>query len=305
MGNQSVQLAGKSQPRANGLKLRNRTAKAVHIFRRWPIIPAAILLLVIVAAIFAPLLTPHDPNVGDFRNTFAPPMWQEGGSISHPLGTDEVGRDVLARIIYGGRVSLMVATSVLISGLTLGMVIGVVAGYFGGNVDEIIMRIVDFTLGIPFILVAVAVVVVYGSSVSLIIILLVIFSWGGFARQARVMTLSLKTMDYVYFAKIAGASTPRILIKHILPGIVNTMTVLASLAIGGLILTEATLSFLGVGVPKPNASWGLMVSGGRAYIRDSWWLVVMPGTAIALVVFSINFIGDWLRDRFDPRLRQL
>ena len=278
------------------------TARAL---RRWPIVPFAILFLVVFSAIFAPLLTPYDPTHGNLREIFVPPMWQEGGSSSHPLGTDEVGRDVLARIIYGGRVSLMVASAVLISGMTLGIAIGVVAGYFGGNFDELIMRIVDFTLGIPFILVAVAVVVVYGSSVSLIISLLIIFSWGGFARQARAITLSLKTMDYVAYARVAGASVPRIMIRHILPGIVNTMTVLASLAIGGLILTEATLSFLGVGVPKPNPSWGLMVSGGRAYIRDSWWLVMMPGMAITLVVFSVNFIGDWLRDRFDPRLRQL
>ncbi|MEX0762666.1 MAG: ABC transporter permease [Dehalococcoidia bacterium] len=211
----------------------------------------------------------------------------------------------MTRVIHGGRITLIVATTVLLSGLILGTTLGLTAGYIGGQVDELIMRIVDFTLAFPFILVAVAVVVVFGASVPLIIILLVIFGWGGFARQARAMTLSLKTADYVAISRIAGASTPRILFRHILPGIMNTMMVLASLAVGGVILAEATLSFLGVGVPRPNPAWGLMVSSGRDYIRDAWWLVVMPGVAIFAVVFSINFLGDWLRDRFDPRLRQL
>lgn len=280
----------------------NRT---LHVGRRWPVLPIVVLAVVIVAAIFAPLLTPHDPTIGNLRDRFTPPMWQEGGTSRYPLGTDENGRDILTRVIHGGRITLIVATTVLLSGLILGTTLGLTAGYIGGQVDELIMRIVDFTLAFPFILVAVAVVVVFGASVPLIIILLVIFGWGGFARQARAMTLSLKTADYVAISRIAGASTPRILFRHILPGIMNTMMVLASLAVGGVILAEATLSFLGVGVPRPNPAWGLMVSSGRDYIRDAWWLVVMPGVAIFAVVFSINFLGDWLRDRFDPRLRQL
>ncbi|MBI4658709.1 MAG: ABC transporter permease, partial [Verrucomicrobia bacterium] len=171
--------------------------------------------------------------------------------------------------------------------------------------DELLMRFVDFTHAIPFILVAIVVVVVFGSSLALILILLIVFTWGGFARQARAATLSLKTQDYVAMAKIAGASPIRIIVRHILPGIFSTMMVLASLAVGGLILAEATLSFLGVGIPKPAPAWGLMVADGRQFLRDAWWVAMMPGIAIFATVFSVNFLGDWMRDRFDPRLRQL
>jgi peptide/nickel transport system permease protein len=167
------------------------------------------------------------------------------------------------------------------------------------------MRFVDFTLAVPFILVALVTVTVFGSSLTLILILLIMFTWGGFARQARGLALSLKSSDYVALARIAGASPQRIILRHILPGTVSTIMVVASVAVGSLILTEATLSFLGVGIPKPAPAWGLMVADGRRFLRDAWWVSTMPGVAIFATVFSVNFLGDWMRDRFDPRLRQL
>jgi peptide/nickel transport system permease protein len=279
--------------------------RTLYVFRNWPVLPMAIVVLIVLASIFAPLLTAHDPVSGDLAKRLTPPMWESGGSKTYPFGTDENGRDILTRLIYGSRISLMVASTVLVSGLIIGSVIGLTAGYFGGNIDEFLMRLVDFTLAIPFILVAISVVVIMGSSVVVIISLLVVFTWGGFARYTRALTLALKTMDYVAYARATGASTPRIILRHILPGTFNLLMVLASLQVGNLILTEATLSFLGVGVPKPNPSWGLMVSSGRQYLQIAWWLTTMPGLAIFLTVFSVNFIGDWVRDRLDPKLRQI
>lgn len=277
----------------------------LHRMRRWPVLPVVVLALFGFTAVFAPLLSPHDPVRGNLRDRMIPPAWQQGGTSEYLLGTDANGRDILSRIIHGSRISFIVASTVLAAGLIVGMTIGLVAGYMGGNVDEFLMRIVDFTLAVPFILVAIAVIVVFGSSLILIISLLIIFTWGGFARQARAATLSLKTQDYVAVAKVMGASPLRIIIRHILPGILSTMMVLASLAVGTLILTEATLSFLGVGIPKPAPAWGLMVADGRQVLRDAWWIAVLPGIAIFLTVFSVNFLGDWLRDRLDPRLRQI
>lgn len=273
-------------------------------FRRWPVIPAAIVLVLSVAAVFAPLLAPADPTKGTLKNRNLPPAWFAEGTSDHLLGTDPLGRDLLSRIIYGSRISLMVAAIVLTFGAIGGTLLGLISGWFGGQVDEIAMRFVDFTYATPFILVALVVVIVLGQSLAVIIALLVIFSWNSFARQVRGETLKLKTEAYVDMARIAGASTPHILWRHLLPGVVNTVLVLVSLRVGSLILTEATLSFLGVGVPPPTPAWGLMVSDGRDYIDTAWWVTVFPGAAILLTVLAFNFLGDWLRDHFDPRLRQ-
>ena len=282
-----------------------RWGTTLYVLRRWPLIPLLIIGIVVFMAIFAPLLTGHDPRRGDLRDRLTPPMWLEGGTSKYPLGTDDNGRDILTRIMYGSRISLMVAGIVLSVGMVLGTSVGLIAGYIGGNGDEVMMRFVDFTLAIPFVLVAIVLVVLFGSSLTLILILLVLFTWGGYARQARGMTLGLKTQDYVAVARIAGASPPRIIFRHILPGVLSTLMVVASVAVGSLILTEATLSFLGVGIPKPNPAWGLMVADGRKWLRAAWWVSMMPGIAIFATVFSVNFLGDWMRDRFDPRLRQL
>ena len=273
--------------------------------RRWPVIPAVILVVLVACAIFAPLLAPHNHLWGDLRATNVPPAWLEGGSAKYLLGTDNLGRDLLSRIIYGARISLQVAAIVLVFGAVGGTVVGLVSGYLGGQVDEVLMRFVDLSLAIPFILVALTVLIVLGQSLEVIIALLILFSWGGFARQVRAETLSLRTLDYISLAKVAGAGTTLILYKHILPGVVNTIIVVATLQVGSLILTESILSFLGVGVQAPTPAWGLMVSDGRDYLDTAWWIALFPGMAIFLTVLAFNFIGDWLRDRFDPRLRQL
>lgn len=276
-----------------------------RFIRRYPVIPVAILILLAVMAIFASYVAPYDPLQADITKVKTPPIWVEGGSSEYIIGADHVGRDLLSRVIHGSRISLMVAGIVIVAGGVVGTALGIVAGYLGGFWDELIMRFVDLTYAVPFILVALVAAVVYGASLHLVLILLVLFSWPGFARQTRGLTLQLKTMDYVDSARIAGASGIRIGIRHILPGVVNIIVVLATLQVGGLILTESVLSFLGIGIPAPQPAWGSMVADGREYIASAWWISLMPGMAIFLTVFAFNFLGDWLRDYFDPRLRQL
>ncbi len=283
----------------------NRLVVILQAFRRWPIIPVAIVVALLFVAIFAEFVAPHDPLEGDLADTRVPPVWDEEGSAKFLLGTDHIGRGILSRMIFGARVSLLVATVVLVAGAALGTVVGLASGYIGGLVDEALMRLVDFVFALPFIVVALVASVVWGPSLELVIILLALFTWAPFARQVRAETLQLKTTDYVALARVAGASGLRIALKHILPGVVNTVMVLSSLQVGSLILTESVLSFLGVGIPPPQPSWGSMVSEGRQYVATAWWISFFPGVTILLIVFSMNFFGDWLRDKLDPRLRQI
>ena len=277
----------------------------LRFVRRWPVVPAIIIVLLIVAAVFAPLISPADPLKTHIRERNTPPFWAADGSARNLLGTDVLGRDILSRIIFGARISLMVATVVLSAGTVLGTVVGIIAGYFGGIVDELIMRFVDFTLAIPFILVALVVVAAVGQSLTIVMLLLIMLSWNFFARQIRAETLQLKATEYVSLARVAGASNWRIMYRHILPGVTSTIMVLASLRVGQLILTEAILSFLGAGIPPPTPAWGLMISEGRDYLGTAWWIAFFPGMAIFLTVVGFNFLGDWLRDWFDPQLRQI
>lgn len=286
--------------RSRGIRLRGW-----RFMREWPVIPVLIIGILISFALFAPLIATHDPERGNLLERNEPPAWMADGSTEHLLGTDPLGRDLWSRIVFGARISLVVAAIVLSAGGIGGTVLGLVSGYFGRHVDEISMRFVDLSFAMPFILVALVVVIVIGQSLEVIIVLLVVFSWGGFARQVRGETLGLKTLDYVSVAKVSGASGPYILYRHILPGVINTVMVVASLQVGALILTESILSFLGVGIPPPTPAWGAMISDGRDYINSAWWVTVFPGLAIFLTVLAFNFLGDWLRDRFDPRLRQM
>ena len=279
--------------------------------RNWPVVPIIIIGALLSCAIFAPLIANKDPYRGDLFYRNYPPFWYNEFYEANPdeprfiLGTGPQGRDVFSRVVYGARISMTVAAIVLSAGAIGGTVIGLIAGYFGGNIDEILMRLVDLTFAVPFILVALVVVIVIGQSLTIIIALLVAFSWGVFARQVRGETLVLREQDYVSMAKVVGAGPSYILYKHLLPGVFNTLMVVASLRVGTLILTESVLSYLGVGVPPPTPAWGAMVSDGRDYISSAWWVTFFPGLAIFLTVLAFNFLGDWLRDKLDPRLRQL
>ena len=282
-----------------------RIARRAWRWRRLPLIPMFILAVFVITGIAAPWIAPHDPERGDIRARNVPPAWLEGGSTEYLLGTDHLGRDVLTRVIYGARISLIVAAVTLGVGGTIGVCSGLVAGWYGRWVDEMIMRIVDIKLAIPTILLALVLVLALGQTFLIIVAVLGIAIWPRFARNIRGEVLQLKTMDYVALAKVAGASTPRILLIHIFPGVINTLIILATLEVGIVILLESTLSFLGAGVPPPTPAWGSMVSDGRDRLAVSWWISTMPGLAIMLTVLSMNLFGDWLRDKLDPRLRQL
>ena len=273
--------------------------------RRWPILSIVILFTLVFAAAAADLIAPHDPVKATLSARRAPLMWEEGGSSEFILGGDLQGRDVLSRIIHGARVSLLVAGSAILIGMVFGTVYGLISGYFGGWIDEILMRIVEIFLAIPLIMAALVILVVAGASYFSVIAVLVLFSWVPFARQVRAETHALKVLDYVALARVAGARPHRILIRHILPGVLNTVIVVATLQVGSLILTESILSFLGVGIPPPTPAWGAMVADGRNYLASSWGIAFFPGMAIFLTVVGFNFMGDWIRDALDPRLRQL
>ncbi len=279
-------------------------SRAYTKFRRWPYIPALILFVLVFAAIAAPVISPYDPVKGDLRARSKPPLGF-GGTTEHLFGTDNQGRDIFSRIIHGARVSISFAAVTMLLSVALGAVIGAISGYFGGHIDEMLMRLVDLQNALPFILAALVVVGVFGASFTTLLIIIALFSWGTTARQIRGEVLQLKEMDYVALARVAGASSRRIIFLHLLPGVTNTLIVVATLGTGQIILTEATLSFLGVGIPPPRPAWGSMVAFGRNYIDSAWWIAVIPGVAIALIVVSLNFLGDWLRDYFDPRLRQI
>jgi peptide/nickel transport system permease protein len=274
--------------------------------RDLPLIPITILAVIALTAIFADFLAPHNPEVGSLTARFRPPVWQAGGSMNHILGTDQLGRDVLSRLIFGARVSMVVGfTAVIVAGV-IGTTLGILAGYIGGWVDQAIMRLTDAWLALPGLTFAIFLAAIVGPSMWNIVIILGAVYWTRYARVVRGEVLSLKEREFVRLAVVAGCSRMTIMRRHILPNVVNSAIVLATLMLGVVIVTEASLSFLGVGVPPPQPAWGLMLSDGKQGLMVGyWWLTVMPGCCIMLMVLSANLLGDWLRVKLDPQLRQL
>jgi len=272
----------------------------------FPFIPISILLTVLLVAIFANALAPHNPEVGVLGDRFRPPAWQTNGTVDHLLGTDHLGRDVLSRLIFGARISVIVGLLVIIVAGLVGTAFGIISGYLGRWVDQIIMRITDAWLALPVITFAIFLAAITGPGVSNIIIVLAAVYWTRYARIIRGEVLSVRERDFVRLAVVAGCSKWTIMRKHILPNVVNSAIVLATLQLGQAIIAEATLSFLGVGVPPPQPAWGLMLADGKkGLMAGYWWLTVLPGSCIMLMVLSANLLGDWLRVKFDPQLRQL
>ena len=282
------------------------SAKPFWRLKGFPVIPVSILLFIAFVAVFADLLAPHDPQIGSLARRFKPPFWLEGGSLAYPLGTDHVGRDVLSRLIFGARVSMVVGiTAVLVAG-GIGTLLGIMSGYLGGWADQVVMRITDTWLALPALTFAIFLAAIVGPSELNIILILGLVYWTRYARVIRGEVLSLKQREFVRLAIVAGCSKSLIMWRHILPNVINSAIVLATLMLGVVIVTEASLSFLGVGVPPPKPAWGLMMADGKKGLMVGyWWLTVFPGICIMLMVLSANLLGDWLRVKLDPQLRQL
>jgi peptide/nickel transport system permease protein len=272
----------------------------------FPVIPTLILLTVVLVAIFANVIAPWDPEIGVLGDRFRPPAWQAGGSAQHLLGTDHLGRDVLSRLIFGARVSMTVGFAAVIVAGVIGTTLGILSGYQGRWVDQVIMRVTDSWLALPAVTFAIFLSAIVGPSENNLIIILGIVYWTRYARVIRGEVLSLKERDFVRLAIVAGCSKWTIMRRHILPNVLNSAIVLGTLMLGVVIVTEAALSFLGVGVPPPKPAWGLMLADGKkGLMAGYWWLTVLPGVCIMLMVLSANLLGDWLRVKFDPQLRQL
>jgi peptide/nickel transport system permease protein len=283
-----------------------RIALALGQVRRLPMVPVALLMfLLVIPAVFAHQVAPHDPLRGSLAKRLKAPAWQEGGTIEHPLGTDKLGRDILSRMIYGARVSLTVSLVAIFVGGAIGTCLGLISGYFGGKTDALLMRLVDISLSLPTILLALVLVAAVGPSFGTVITVLVVLLWARYARLVRGETLSIKERDFIARARVAGASHTRIMFRYLLPNVVNSLIVLATLQVGYVILLESALSFLGAGLPRPTPAWGLMIADGRELIVTAWWVSMFPGLAIMLTVLALNLLGDWLRDHLDPKLRNV
>ena len=263
-----------------------------------------VVLAAVVVAMLAPTIAPSDPIKNSLLDRLTPPMWAEGGSAKHPLGTDTLGRDVASRLIYGARVSLVVGfAAVVIAGL-IGIVLGLLSGFYRGWLDDLLMRIGDIQLAFPVLVLAVAVLAVLGANMINLIVVLAVTGWITYARIVRGETLSLREREFVDAARALGARDGWILARHILPNVLPPIVVVATFSVARVIIAEASLSFLGLGLPAPAPSWGAMLDEGRNYITTGWWLALFPGVAILLVVLGINVVGDWLRDVLDPRMER-
>jgi peptide/nickel transport system permease protein len=273
--------------------------------RRLPVVSLGIITVFVLAGLLAPLLSPANPYEQSLRLRFRPPAWEERGSWAHPLGTDRLGRDMLSRILWGSRVSLAAGVLTVLLASAFGAAVGLVAGYYGGRVDATLMRITDATLSFPVILLALILAVTVGPSFTNVVVAIAVILWARYARVIRGQVLTLMELDFIAQARIAGAGAWRVITRHLLPNTFNTLVVLVTLQIGYVIIVEASLSFLGAGIPPPTPAWGSMIAEGRDFVTNAWWVSSLPGFAILLVVLAFNLIGDWLRDTLDPKLRQL
>ena len=269
-----------------------------------PLLPLLVVGLLVFCAIFASLLAPHSPIEGSLGKRLIPPLGMEGASLEHMLGTDRLGRDTLSRLIYGAQISLAVSLVGIVLTGVVGAAVGLLAGFWGGWVDTICMRLVDISLSLPGILMAVLLSVVFKPSFTNVVIVVIFLLWPSYARLVRGETLGLKQQEFVALARVAGCSSLTIMCRHLLPNLTPSILVLATLQVGFVIVLEASLSFIGVGIPPPTPSWGVMVADGRGLIEQAWWISILPGLAILVTVISLNILGDWVRDRLDPKLRQ-
>jgi len=269
------------------------------------ILPVIVFVLLIFTAIFANVLAPYPYDETSLPDRRMPPAWVEGGSTKHLLGTDTLGRDILSRAIYGARVSLSVSLLAIAITASVGTVLGIISGYVGGRTDAFIMRLTDIAMSFPPLLLAILIAVSLGPGFFTVIFALSVLGWAGYARIIRGETLRLRHSDFVAQAQVIGTSPARIMLRHIFPNILNVLLIGVTLAVGAMILAEAAMSYLGIGIPPPMPSWGSMVADGRNDLDRAWWISTFPGILIGLVVLSGNFLGDWIRDKTDPRLRQL
>jgi peptide/nickel transport system permease protein len=279
-------------------------SRAWRKFARNPaaIAGALILLIVIGAAVAAPYVAPHDPARQSLIRRFTPPLWVQGGNAGYPLGTDQVGRDILSRIIYGARISLVVGISAVVVSLVVGVTLGLLSGFLRGRVDAVIMTIVDVTLSFPQLLLALAFVAALGPSLGTIIVVLGLTGWERYTRVVRAEVLALREKDFVEAARAMGASPTRMVLRHLLPNTFSSIIVMSTLQVAQAILQEAALSFLGVGTGSAHPTWGQMIALGRDFVSVAWWLATFPGLAILITVLAINLVGDRLRDALDPRV---
>lgn len=293
-----------------GARMRARLRVLATVWReltrsRSALVGGVLLAFVLLACFAAPLLWQVNPDATNLLHRFAPPVWVEGGSWIHPLGTDSLGRDVLARVLAGGRISLTVAIATVLVAVAVGLTLGVVAGYFGGWIDSLIMRTGDLFLAYPFMLLTISVIAILGPSLLNLVIVLALSDWVTYARTVRGSVLSVKERDFVTAARSIGTRDRTIIARHVLPNVLSPVLVLGTVRAANYIIWESGLSFLGMGVPPPTPTWGMMLSEGRNAILDAWWLATLPGVAIMLTILSVNLLGDGLRDALDPRLKRV
>ena len=270
---------------------------------KWGLFAAVVMLIVVAGAAAAPWIAPHDPLMVDIRHRLVPPAWMTGGTAAHLLGTDQVGRDLLSRVIYGGRVSLIIGTSAVLISATIGVLLGLGAGYFAGRIDWTIMTLVNVMLTFPFVLLALAVIAVLGPSLMNMIIVLGVADWPLYARVIRAETLAIREREFILAGRALGMSHGRLVFGQILPNLISVIVVIATLQVARVIILESFLSFLGLGIQPPTPAWGNMLGEGRVYMLNSWWIAAFPGLAIFITTLAINLMGNALRDWLDPHMK--